>query len=487
MSKLFFFATLILAPFFLVAQDYSDNWNSLDTRPVPTWFKDAKFGIFIHWGVYSVPAYRPFELDKLGRMKKEGIYAEWYAPDVMYQPGKNDNWHAKTYGAEFGYRDFLPYFRAELFNPDEWANLFKKSGARYVVLTSKHCEGFCLWPSEETYSRGWNAGDAGPERDLLGDLTTSVRDKGMKMGYYYSFLEYWSSPKVSWSNGRAVKTSTYVPDSVFNKWSIPEDSFINRLHFHVKELITNYEPDILWTDAEWDYTEDQLRSKELLAWIYNNAPNRETIAVNDRWAHGTRGQHGGFFTSEYGSGTGDSEPDRYWEECMGIGYSFGYNRAEQLEDYRSSDELIETLVRTVTSGGNLLLNVGPRADGTIPLIMQQRLLEIGSWLEKNGEAIYASRTWMPPLPMRAINPRAGDQVLFTQKGDDLYVFLLDWKIDAVSLKDIGLNKEATAFQVAGDLELDAKVKKGGISITLPEEHDEDLMVIRIENAFAPED
>ena len=469
----------------LNAQDYEPEWNSLDKRPVPGWFSDAKFGIFIHWGLYSVPAYRPFNEDEDGNLKKEGTYAEWYVPDVMYSPLKNDHWHAETYGKDFSYFDFLPMFRAELFDPAEWASLFKEAGARYVILTAKHCEGFSMWPSEEKYASGWNVGEAGPKRDLLGELSAAVRAKGLKMGYYYAFMEYWTTETDSWPQNEAERTGYYVPYEVWQEHHIPQDEYVERLHFQVKELIDIYKPDILWTDAEWDYTEEEILSRELLAWIYNNAPNKESIVVNDRWARGTRGKHGGYYTTEYGHGSENIKPGHPWEECRGIGYSFGYNRAEQLEDYKTSKELIELLVKTVSDGGNLLLNVGPRADGTIPLIMQQRLKEIGTWMEKNGEAIYGTDPWIPQLPIKTVNPKAGDDILFTQKGEDLYVFLLNWNIDALSLKEVGVQKDATAYHLGSNQELDIKVRKSGVVFKeLPHNREEPVTVLRIEGAWA---
>jgi alpha-L-fucosidase len=486
MIRLFLILCLSSFFYFLDAQDYIADWESLDSRPVPEWFTNAKFGIFIHWGVYSVPAYRPFQYDEDGKISKEGTYAEWYAPDVMYKPQLNNNWHKKTYGKDFTYFDFLPMFRAELYDPAEWAELFAEAGAKYVVLTSKHCEGFTLWPSKEKYSENWNAGDAGPKRDLLGELTNEVRQQGLKMGYYYSFLEYWTTPTQSWPENEAERNGYYVPREVWEKNHIPENEYIERVHFHVKELINDYQPDIFWPDAEWDYSEDQLKSKELLTWIYNNAPNKESIVVNDRWAKGTRGKHGGYYTTEYGHGSENVKKDHPWEECRGMGYSFGYNRVEGLEDYKSSEELLEILVKTVSSGGNFLLNIGPRADGTIPLIMQQRLKEIGKWLKKNGEAIYATRPWEAPVPLRDINPKAGDDILFTQKGEDLYVFLLNWKVNAVSLKNLGVHKDAAAYYLSGKQLVDMKVKKGSVVLELPPERDESITVVRIENAWIEE-
>jgi len=179
------------------AQSYQPTWESIDKRPTPAWFSDAKFGIFIHWGTYSVPAYAPVLPAKLA-------YAEWYWNAMTH--GKDDpradaiqtgTWafHQKRYGADVPYQNFASQFRAELFDPDHWADVFARSGAKYVVLNSKHHEGFALWPSKEasaTWGRPWNAIEIGPKRDVLGDLTDAVRRKGLRMGYYYSLYEWYN-------------------------------------------------------------------------------------------------------------------------------------------------------------------------------------------------------------------------------------------------------------------------------------------------------
>ncbi len=485
----FWLVLFLLIPYtWAYSQEYEAEWSSLDKRPVPEWFSEAKFGIFVNWGVYSVPAYRPFDRDENGRIIKKRNYAESYVPEVMYNPTKNNNWHERTYGEDFEYFDFLPMFRAELFDPFEWADLFREAGAKYVVLTAKHSDGFSMWPSKEKYAKGWNAAEAGPREDLVGELTKAVRSRGLKTGHYYSLMEYWTTPTENRSENGDEGSAYYVPVEVWEKHHIPEDEYSDRLHFQVKELVNTYEPDILWTDGEWDFDEEDIRSRELLAWLYNNAPNKETLVVNDRWAKDTRGIHGGFYTSEYGDGQENIKTGHPWEESRGIGYSSGYNRAEQLEHYKSSGELIELLVRTVTNGGNLLLNVGPRADGIIPLIMQKRLKEIGAWLDKNGEAIYGTKPWKPVLPIKTVNPKAGDDILFTQKGEDLYVFLLDWKVNALSLKEIGAHKDATGYHLGTDQVVDIKVKKGGIVVKeLPPDRKEAVTVIRIEGAWVVED
>jgi alpha-L-fucosidase len=397
-------------------QNYQPTWESLDKRPVPGWFEDSKFGIFIHWGVYSVPSWGPTG-DSIGVYDK---YAEWYWNKLLNTSSKvNKNFrrfHDATYGPDFKYQDFAPIFKAELFDPDQWAALFKESGAKYIVLTSKHHEGFTLWPSAQSWN--WNSVDIGPHRDLCGDLTTSVKKQGLHMGFYYSLYEWYNPIYRSDLNN-------YVDNHM-----IPQ----------MKDLVTSYKPDILWTDGEWDKTSKEWKSEEFLAWLYNESPVKENIVVNDRWGSETRSLHGGIFTTEYGlvgekEGIGETNI-RPWEECRGIGTSFGYNRAENLENYSSADDLIKLLVSTVAGGGNLLLDIGPAADGTIPVIMQQRLLEIGKWLRVNGEAIYGTRAFLTDRTDKSINPAANEKMFFTKKNKDLYVICTEWPKNNIVLSGL---------------------------------------------------
>lgn len=339
---------------------YQANWTSLDSRPVPPWFDEAKFGIFIHWGVYSVPSWGP-----------KGTYAEWYWDALQNTNSATWKFHVKNYGADFKYENFAPKFTAELFNPDQWADLFARSGARYVVLTSKHHEGYCLWPSAQ--SPAWNSVEVGPHRDLCGDLARAVRARGLKMGFYYSLYE-WFNP---------------VYQSDFPRFV--------REHFHpqFKDLVTRYQPSIIFADGEWAHDSAEWKTEELLAWLFNDSPSREEVVIDDRWGKDCRSRHGGYFTTEYGEVGGDKKlaAARKFEECRGIGASFGYNRNETIDDYQSVYNLICVLANLASKGGNLLLNVGPTADGRIPVIMQQRLVELGDWLKVNGEAIYGTHPW----------------------------------------------------------------------------------------------
>jgi alpha-L-fucosidase len=430
----------------LNGQSYLPDWASLDKRPVPQWFEDSKFGIFIHWGVYSVPAWGPTG-DSIGVYDK---YAEWYWRK-MDQPGKVQkyflNFHLKTYGPNFKYQDFAPMFKAELFDPVKWAELFKESGARYIVLTSKHHEGFTLWPSSQSWN--WNSVDVGPHRDLCGDLTTAVKSKGLHMGFYYSLYE-WYNP-------------TYNSDlnSYVDNHMIPQ----------MKDLVTRYTPDILWTDGEWDKPSKDWKSEEFLSWLYNYSPVKQNIVVNDRWGSETRSKHGGIYTTEYGligekEGIDNAVPHP-WEECRGIGTSFGFNRTEGLNDYSTAEQLVKLLVSTVSAGGNLLLDIGPAADGTIPVIMQQRLLEIGTWLKTNGEAIYGTRAYIKTKKDEAINPETNKSIFFTQKNRDVYVICLDWPDGKIVLKGLKPANNVKVSLLGAERNIGVKETGGNLVITPP--------------------
>ncbi len=444
MPKSILLTAFLLSSLCLPAQTYKPSWESLDKRPVPQWFEDSKFGIFIHWGVYSVPSWGPTG-DSIGVYDK---YAEWYWNKLLNTESKVNRYfvdfHNKTYGPGFKYQDFAPMFRAELFKPDDWADLFERAGARYVVLTSKHHEGFTLWPSAQSWN--WNSVDAGPHRDLCGDLTESVKKAGLHMGFYYSLYE-WFNP-------------LYKSD--FNNY------VDNHMIPQMKDLVTRYTPDILWTDGEWDRQSSEWKSEEFLAWLFNESPVKDQIVVNDRWGSETRSRHGGIFTTEYGlvgEKEGIEEGNRHpWEECRGIGTSFGYNRTENLESYSGYEDLIKLLVSTVAAGGNLLLDIGPAADGTIPVIMQQRLVEIGNWLATNGDAIYGTRAFIRIREDESINPATNKSIFFTRKGRDLYIISLNWPVEGITLK--GLQTGSTLKAEMLGTQMPVKIRRNGNNITI---------------------
>jgi alpha-L-fucosidase len=367
---------------FASGQTYEPSWESLDKRPVPLWYKQGKFGIFIHWGVYSVPAWCT-----------KGNYAEWYQYGLQTNDTARQKYHKRNFGNQTYYQ-LADRFKADLFNPTEWADLFEKSGASYIVLTSKHHDGYTLWPSAEankTWGFPWNSKDVGPQRDLLGELFAAVKKTSVRAGMYYSLYE-WFNPL--WLKDK----NQYV-----EKHMTPQ----------MKELITKYQPDVFWTDGDWDASAETWKSKEFLSWLYNESPVKNRVVTIDRWGSGVRFNHGGVYSPEYQPNL-DFE-DHYWEESRGMGFSYGYNREEDAWDYASTQALILHLVDKVSRGGNFLLDIGPDEHGKIPPIMQERLLQMGEWLDVNGEAIYNTARWKTPCQWsegrRDYVSKGGDYIL----------------------------------------------------------------------------
>jgi alpha-L-fucosidase len=354
----------------------------LDTRPTPSWWLDAKFGIFIHWGVYAVPGFTA-----------KGNYSEWYqyALETNAHKGKVREYHKTNYG-ERSYYDLADDFHAELFDANEWAKLFEDAGAKYAVLTSKHHDGYCLWPNEDAnrnWGFPWNSDARGPKRDLVGEFMAALNKTSVKPGLYFSLYE-WFNP--IWKFDQEKYAAEHAMPQLY-------------------ELVQDYKPWVVWSDGDWDATPELWQSQSFLAWLYNDSPVRDRVVANDRWGNGVRFRHGGFYTPEYQPDL-DFE-DHPWEESRGMGASYGYNRAEDAWDYQSGQALVLHLVDKVSRGGNFLLGIGPDAHGKIPPIMQERLLEIGRWLKLNGEAIYGTRRWRTPAQWsegrRDWSPKEGGQ------------------------------------------------------------------------------
>ncbi len=333
------------------------SWEELRARPYPQWFTEAKLGIFIHWGVYSVVAYGGRE-----------SYGEWLLRGLQTGDTIRTHYVHDQFGEDFIYRDLAPLFKAELFDPAEWAELFEKAGARYVVLVTKHHDGYALWPSR--YSSDWNSVDVGPGRDLVGELTEAVREAGLRMGFYYSLAE-WNNPLHRWYTDPPEAIAPYV-----EQYMIPQ----------FKELVSAYKPVVLFADGEWSNTAEQWHARELIDWYYDTVG--PDAIVNDRWGAGSSI---GFLTPEYSAGI--EVTDRPWAEVRGLGRSFALNRNEDLDAYMTPEQLVRFFASAVAAGGGMILNVGPKADGQIPLLQQERLIQLGEWLAVNGEAIYGSRPW----------------------------------------------------------------------------------------------
>lgn len=357
----------------------AESWEILDKRKMPGWFKEAKFGIFIHWGPYSVPAYRAVNDEQFGS------YAEWYYASV-YGDYRNsgDGFHQKVYSEDVEYRDFGNQFKAELFNSDYLAGLIQESGAKYAVLTTKHHDGYCMWPTNNPHKAGWNSGEIGPMRDITGELREALIKKGIEFGIYYSIIDWESVPSHRCDGGY------FIPEKDVKKYGLSKEVYLKEvLEPQLYELVKKYEPSVIYSDGgEWDLTEEESRVLPFLSWLYEESPVKDKVVVNDRFYKGMSGCHGDYYSTEYQ----DKEVgDHPFEESRGIGKSYGFNRAERLEDYLTSKELISELVRVISGGGNFLLNIGPMADGTIPVHEEERLKEMGAWLSTCGEAVYDTK------------------------------------------------------------------------------------------------
>ncbi|CAG2100456.1 unnamed protein product [Medioppia subpectinata] len=341
------------------AQRYTPDWSSLDSRPTPSWFDDAKIGIFIHWGCPLM------EMNGFGQYQwKWDKRKEWL------------EFMAKNYRPGFTYGDFAPQFTAEFYDPKHWAHIFKASGAKYVVLTAKHHDGFALWPSNVSYN--WNAMDVGPNRDLVGDLAIAVRKAGLRFGVYHSLLE-WFNPYYVNDRANNFQTNTFVKI---------------KARPGLEELVNSYKPDIIWSDGGRHAVPEYWETQQFLAWLYNDSPVKDTVVVNDRWGTDTGGKHGDFHNHVDRFNPGVLQNHK-WENAMSLDkFGWGYRRIAKLRDYITIRELLATLAKTISCGGNLLINIGPSHDGVIKPIFEDRLRDLGHWLSINGEAIYESKPWI---------------------------------------------------------------------------------------------
>ncbi|MFD9636059.1 alpha-L-fucosidase, partial [Streptomyces violascens] len=359
--------------------DFRPTDASLTSHQAPYWFQDAKFGIFIHWGVYSVPAWAPVGLQ----------YAEWYWAQMQDPNNATYAYHRTTYGESFNYDDFIPRFTAERFDPRSWVELFRDAGAQYHVLTSKHHEGFALW---DTKVSDRNAVRMGPKKDLVRALFEASKQYAPQLhrGLYFSMPE-WFNPDSPWQ-GHGPRNPYTLQPLPYTGYTPGKDYIKDLQAPQMLELVEGYDPEILWCDIGGAND-----SHRVLAEYFNHAKNRSRpieVTVNNRSGIGPHD----FTTPEYA--TYDTVVTAKWEASRGLDpFSYGYNRATPDDKYMTTEEVVHTLVDIVSKNGNFLLDIGPRADGTIPEIMQLRLRETGQWLKTNGEAIYGSTYWarMPQL------------------------------------------------------------------------------------------
>jgi alpha-L-fucosidase len=417
---------------------YEPNWDSLDSRPLPSWYDEGKIGIFIHWGVFSVPSFS----------------SEWFWYHWQGQPFPSVvEFMKKNYPPDWTYADFAEQFstQAGIYSPARWAQIFNASGARYVVQVTKHHEGFTSWPSN--YSFNWNSMDVGPRRDLVGDLASAIREyTNLHYGVYHSLFE-WFNPVYL-----ADKDNNYTTqDFVFSK-TMPE----------LYELINTYQPDIVWSDG-CPGNDTYWNSTQFLAWLYNDSPVKDTVVTNDRWGTNVLCKHGGFLTctDQYNPGTLQK---RKFENAMKLdGPSWGYRRDMKLSDIISIEQLLQTIVTTISCNGNILINVGPTKDGAIPPIFEERLLQMGSWLQVNGEGVYKSRPWTYQ------NDTVTSGVWYTQKQNEeipsdkqVYAFVFNWPEDTLELGAPIASPETqiTLLGYKGVLSFSQR-PGGGVIVTIP--------------------
>jgi len=416
------------------------TFETIYQRKIPAWFNEAKFGVFIVWGVYSVPGWA-----------QKGQYAEWYGHNMLDAGSPAQKHHARVWGKDFTYDQFVPLFTGEAFNAEEWTSLIEKAGAKYVVTAANYHDGFAMYPTKYSVSKfgdHWNAFDRGPKRDVIGELAAAGNRKGLKMGIYYSLYEWWHP---LYQSGQLER---YAREHLQPKF---------------EEMVTRYKPPVLFLDGEWEHDYHTWHSDELANWLYTESPVKDEVVVNDRWGW-VRGKYGDYLSSEYGGG--DYPPTHPWQEDRGIGNSYGYNRNEDAWDYNSRQTLVRLLSTVCGNGGNLLLDIGPTADGHIPPIMEERLLQIGDWLGKNGTAIYgtsASPFW----------PRKFEWGACTVKGDTLFLHLFDPTLNRLDIPGFSGEVESVKYLATGQ-ELKFSTGQNQLQLELtPVKPDNDDTVIAV--------
>jgi len=425
---------------------FRPDWNSLSQYKVPDWYRDAKFGIFIHWGVYSVPAFG----------------SEWY-PRQMYLQGSVENQHhVSTYGplTKFGYKDFIPMFKAQKYDPQAWAHLFKESGARYVIPVFEHHDGFQMYDSNLS---DWTAVKMGPHRDLVGDLEKAVRAQGLYFGASSHRIEH------DWfmDGGRTLPSdvndpqyaSLYGPaqiqlqdnkegsgSNLAEDWTYVSSAYANDWLARDAEIVQKYHPDIIFFD--WWIGQPYVRPylAKFAAYYYNESSKRGPVGIiTYKWVDMQKDS--GVLDIERGQL--DQKLDRVWQTDTSVSNkSWGYI---EHDTFKTPEFIVHQLVDIVSKNGNLLMNIGPRSDGTIPDEVQHVLLEVGSWLKVNGDAIYGTRPWATygegPTKVAAgsfqdtkTQQYTAEDFRFTTKGNNLYAIELAWPS----------GNEAVIHSVAGD-------------------------------------
>ncbi|GAB3278595.1 alpha-L-fucosidase [Kineosporia babensis] len=418
-------------------------------REVPSWYRDAKFGIFVHWGAYSVPAWAEptGELGTIERRTwfKHNPYSEWYFNTIRIDGSPAQERQNTIYGGA-PYDDFLDQWTASEWDPKAMLELFRRTGAQYVVPTTKHHDGITLWDAPGTGDR--NTVARGPKRDIIGEFATAAREAGIKFGVYYSGGLDWHFHKDD--NGPIVDEDSMMGHR-------PVDEAYNEYAFaHVADLIDRYAPDVLWGDIEWPDAGKPDGPKSfarILEQYYGAVPDG---VVNDRWGL----THWDFRTTEYQQGRDAESVEDMWENCRGVGYSFAYNQNEGAETHFDGPGAVRHLLDVVSRGGNFLLNVGPDEAGRIPALQVACLEGIAAWMDVNGDLVHGTN----PVTVGA----ASDEpwVRWTGKGSQVNA-LIQATGPVVLKAEAGALNLATARLVDGTA-VDATAVDGGVSVNVPE-------------------
>lgn len=394
--------------------DFGGNAPVYPTQGVPEWYRDAKLGFFVHWGLYSVPAWAVQHGDGVNIPTEDAYawhqYAEWYGNTVRIAGSPTWERHQQLFGPGTSYEDLADQWDASAFDADAFVGELVGAGARYIVPTTKHHEGFCLW---DTATTGFNAVARGPRRDLISEFHDATRRAGAKFGVYYSGALDWHV-----SDFPPIESDTDLfrfrrNDAHFARYSAAQ----------LEELVARFSPDVLWNDIEWPdggKGHDEYAVAALLERYFDAVPDG---VVNDRWGV----PYHGFLTREY-TDIPEIIPEP-WESTRGLGYSFGFNQAEDERHSLSGAALIRLLVDVVAKNGNLLINVGPAADGSIPDLQRKAMRELGAWLQTNGDAIYGTRPWI------RMGERTGAPRRYTTTGSTVHVHALDPSVGTLEMPD----------------------------------------------------
>ncbi|CAL4063221.1 unnamed protein product, partial [Meganyctiphanes norvegica] len=420
---------------------YDPTWDSLDSRPLPQWYDDAKVGIFIHWGVYAVPSFG------LSMKEHPSPASEWFWNSWNENKTEFADFMEKNYPPGFTYQDFAAQFTTEFFNSSQWAETFQASGAQYVVLSSKHHDGYTLWPSK--YSWNWNSMDVGPKRDLVGELAESIRaNTSLTFGLYHSLFE-WFNPVFLEDQDNKFETQDFV---------------MKKLHPELEHIVNTYRPEVIYSDGDWAPPNSTYwQSTKFLSWLFNDSPVKDTVVVNDRWGHDSRCEHGSYVTCHDRYNPGTLQPKK-WENALTFDkFSWGYRRNANMSDYLSIEEVLQELITTISCGGNMLINIGPTKEGTLPAIMEERMLRMGVWLGINGEGIYSTTPW------KYQNDTLTTGVWYTQREDAVYATVLNWPEDnQLTLGSVKATEKTVITMLGQDSQhLTYSSSPSGLNVTFP--------------------